>query len=125
MTTTAATPLAAPLAPAAPTSDTSIPTALPWCECEHGCELTTDFITARYLATVGACERVPHSVVVRVTQEIWALVKVCRFFELAIEDAAVKVAGAVQKDYAFVQARQITEAFSVRWLGCPECLLSD
>lgn len=95
-------------------------TGIEWCDCGEDHVLTRADVAARYDAHVGADGRVPHPVVVQVTQEIWRYESVCRFFHLRVEVAAREVAGAVLVSYVVGDAIDISGTFSRAWQGCPE-----
>lgn len=99
----------------------SIPgTGQEWCNCGEDHVLTREDVHQRYVDAGAANGRVPHPVVVQVTEALWGYTKVCRFFDLALEDAARAVVGRVQVDYEEAEAVDITGTFSKTWQGCPE-----
>lgn len=92
-----------------------------WCDCGQDHQITRDEVAALYAAAgLTSGDRVPHRVVVRVTQDLWKLQSVCRFFHLNLEDAARTVAGDVQASYPLPDAIDITGLFTKTWQGCPE-----
>jgi hypothetical protein len=50
---------------------------------------------------------------------LWRYEAVCRFFTLAIEDAAIRVHGSVEDDYEVEVGLAIVKDFSNHWEGCP------
>jgi len=126
-TTTVTTPVVAPTTPQPPAW--VIPdvwheeaTGLEWCDCGDHCPLTRRFIAtiADNVCGQASPERITHPQVIAIAKNVWAYESVCRFFTMAIEDAAVRVNGTVAKDYPREVGLEIVKAFSNRWNGCPE-----
>jgi len=63
--------------------------------------------------------RLTHRQVTRIAMAVWGYVEICRFFTLAIEDAAICVHGCVEPDYPLETGLAIVKAFSNTWQGCP------
>ena len=87
------------------------------CDCDHDVD---GKILSEYQVFGVSSGRVPHDLVVEVTQNVWGYEEICRFFDMRVEDAAKMVAGAVQPDYPFADAVAITTEFTETWQGCPE-----
>lgn len=89
-----------------------------WCDC--GAAPDRDTITEEwaYLGTRDS-DRISHRDVIRVTMRLWRYEAVCRFFTLAVEEAAVRVHGSVEEDYEVEVGLAIVKDFSNHWEGCP------
>ncbi|MCL1837966.1 MAG: hypothetical protein FWG47_01435 [Propionibacteriaceae bacterium] len=96
-------------------------TGLEWCDCGDHHPLTRDtveeatlFVTGEYLP-----DTITHRQVILIAMDVWNYVSVCRFFTLAMEDAAVRVWGEVAAEYPLDAGLVIVKTFSDRWNGCP------
>ena len=97
-------------------------TGMEWCDCGDHCPLTKRIITDSAEDLLDECplpDRITHRQVIRIAMDVWNYVSVCRFFTLAIEEAAIRVNGAVADDYPMNVGLAIIKAFSNRWNGCP------
>ena len=96
-------------------------TGLEWCDCGCHHPLTRQIVEEAAEDVLGQDlpDRITHRQVIRVAMQVWAYASVCRFFTLAIEDAAVRVHGEVSADYPLEVGLSIAKDFSNRWNGCP------
>jgi len=94
---------------------------LEWCDCGDHCPLTKAVITTSAKNVLGGLpEHITHQQVVAIAQDVWAYESICRFFTMAIEQAAIRICGQTQPDYPLETGLAIVKAFSNRWNGCPE-----
>jgi len=102
-------------------------TGMPWCECGDDCPLTLRYIATCADNVVGkaGANRMTHKQVILTAMDVWAYSSVCRFFTMAIEDAAVRVNGEVAEDYPKHVGLVIVKGFSNKWNGCPEQACND
>jgi len=98
------------------------PTGMEWCDCGCHCPLTKAIVRefARDVLGEHLPARITHGQVVLVAMQLWQVLRACRFFTMAVEDAAVHVNGTVAPDYPLDIGLAVVKAFSNRWNGCPE-----
>ena len=96
-------------------------TGLEWCDCGCHHPLTKTIVTefARDVLGLHLPKWVTHRQVILIAMQVWNYISVCRFFTMAIEDAAVRVNGCVAPVYSLEIGLAIVKAFSDRWNGCP------
>lgn len=96
-------------------------TGMVWCECSEDHELTEEFVF-KTLMEMGLYpgRNLSHSEVVELTAAVWNYDEVCRFFELAVEEAAQQVHGQIDSTYPLEHSLAIVGYFSKKWQGCPD-----
>lgn len=95
-----------------------------WCECGDSHPLGRDTVEAFARDVVGDSEWITHKEVEFITMDLWAYESVCRFFLMQVEEASVKVHGAVAEKYPFETGIEIVGYFSKTWNGCPDEICS-
>lgn len=92
-----------------------------WCDCGQEHELTEEFVFGT-LVEIGLqpSRMLTHQELVELTAAVWNYDEVCRFFELAVEDAARMIHGKVDTRYPLEHSLPIVGYFSKTWQGCPE-----
>lgn len=94
---------------------------LAWCDCGKGHELT-ESIVFRAIGEAGYEPSRPltHSQLVDLIAQVWHYSEVCRFFHLAVEQAATRIHGKVDAVYPLDHSVDIVGYFSKTWQGCPD-----
>ena len=92
-----------------------------WCDCECDHDLTLDVVKDSACDALGEDlpEWISHSQVILVAMEVWSYFEICRFFILAVEEAACRVWGEVCVEYRLDVGLAIVKDFSNHWNGCP------
>ncbi|WP_404286960.1 hypothetical protein [Glutamicibacter arilaitensis] len=93
----------------------------PWCDCGEAHELSAD-IVYEFAEELRLDPRssMSHLQLIELTMEVWNFEEVCRFFHLALNDAAQIIHGKVAEHYPFAVGIDIVGYFSKTWQGCPE-----
>ena len=96
-------------------------TGMEWCDCGCHHPLTRRIVkdAARDVIGEDLPGQITHRQVIRVAMEVWRYASVCRFFTLAVEEAAVRVHGEVAAEYPMPVGLAIVKEFSNHWNGCP------
>ena len=105
----------------------SMPSAgMSWCECGQDHELTAA-IVYKFIVEAGyeTRQRLTHGQLSDVIAYVWKYSEVCRFFHLAVEQAAKLVHGKVDKTYPLGHSVDIIGYFSKTWQGCPDAAYQD
>jgi len=94
---------------------------LAWCDCGDDHELTEDFVF-KTLIEIGLepSRMLTHEELTELTAAVWMHDEVCRFFELAVNEAAKAIHGGVDEIYPLRHTLEIVGYFSKTWQGCPE-----
>ena len=97
---------------------------LEWSDCGHR-PLTIELLMAiaEEVVAVPVPQHVRHSDVAAILKELWGLRTVCRYFQMALETAALRVNVTVDASYELTVALAIAKDFSDRWDDCPDALL--
>ena len=96
-------------------------TGTPWCDCGDDCTLDEETVEDYAEDLFGQLpDRLTHRQVVALAAAVWRYVEVCRFFTLAVEAAATRVADAPRPDYPLTVGTAIVRAFCNAWNGCPD-----
>jgi hypothetical protein len=91
-----------------------------WCDCGEHHQLTREVVALNVAAACGGLPvRITHRRVVQAAARLWRYESVCRFFTMAVEDAAKRVNGQIDDTYPVEVGLAIVKDFSDRWAGCP------
>lgn len=94
---------------------------LSWCDCGQEHELTANFVYQTILEAGFEPDRpLSHEQLAAVIADVWDYCEVCRFFYLAVEQAARRIHGKVDESYPLSHSVDIVGYFSKTWQGCPD-----
>jgi len=107
-------PLDAPTAP-------SLPHVVPDVWSDPGGPSFDDILeTTRWLLRDENPERITHAQIIKIAQRLCGYYRICRFFTLQVEDAAVCVNGTCEDDNPLAIGLAIVKRFCAKWNECPE-----
>lgn len=92
-----------------------------WCDCGDGHELSEDFVF-NTLIDIGLepSRMLTHEELTELAAAVWNYDGPCRFFELAVDEAAKVIHGTIDQVYPLRHTLPIVGYFSKTWQGCPE-----
>ncbi|WP_426733550.1 hypothetical protein [Glutamicibacter sp. 2E12] len=94
---------------------------LAWYDCGKGHELTEEIVLqAMAAAGFGPGRPLAHGQLAELIADLWHYSQVCRFFHLAVEQAAMRIHGKVDEIYPWEHSTDIVGYFSKTWQGCPD-----
>lgn len=94
---------------------------LEWSDCAHR-PLTVELLMAisEEIVAVPVPQRLNQGDIAAILKELCGLSRVCHFFRMALETAALRVNEIVADDFEVAIALAIAKDFSDRWGGCPD-----
>jgi len=96
-------------------------TGIVWCECSEDHELTKEFVVNTMIEMgLHPVRQLTLDELIELTAAVWNYEEVCRFFVLAVEEAALHIHGHIDSSYPLQESLSIVGYFSKTWQGCPD-----